>query len=268
MASSARQKMVESCDGTDHHVKRVRELGMKRRTLEFKKLPLVEVAVRLTLADPLPFVYAFQRDLERALGARYQMVGEQPVEMPPGSTSISVMLGEKSQIYLDPRLGISLLVQANMISARWLVGPACANQPYPRFPALQRAVWNLYRIVSKLLQRQIPIAVAHVGYGNDIVHEQGEGPIKDIFSERWRLPSIAGSERVHSFEVVWPEGRRDVRVSLGRRIHAEAPLQESYMLVTAAGIQLAPTDDPRRCLAGLHDRLIRLFQDLVSEEAK
>lgn len=232
-----------------------------RKTLDFDRLPLIEVAARLSIdrSQAIPVGYPLVRAVADSLGGEWQFLGENLYELPPGSNEpASPMAGVR---FRRPGEGIVAAIQTDLVAVYWFAGEAA----YPRFPVIEERLAGIAAMLETQLGRKLSATVANVAYANDVTDEPGS-PIPDVLSKPWRLPPFAPDGRPYRMEVVWPDEGLDVRVSL-HRSQAAGDESSRYHLVTACGLWLGETS-PADGVRKVHDRLIELFDELLSSEVK
>lgn len=241
-------------------------------TLEFTKLPLVEVAIRLTAARPLPLDLASAVQLHLEMKERFPRI-EDPLEaeQAPGRAAMielqaGRLLGAR---YRDHAQGFSVGVQPSLVLIRWLQSPGRAT--YPRFPAFSDALWFALEKLRAVF-RDVRFDVANMSYTNFV---QTNAATVSEFLDRYFVPSVRPaimepSNQFHGLNISWRSAEDiDLRLVIERGQAQLTPVtSEGYKITTVAGIRFEEVDVPSDPVARLHDRLQILFESILSEAAK
>jgi len=240
-------------------------------SLEFANLPLVEVAVRLALAEPLPLSLARLADLFGRVRERFSLMDDAPnVEASPGRGDISVHLRRATAVrYEGHAQGLVLTVQPALVVMRWLAsarGPA-----YPRFSALEDELWRCVADLEAVFpESRVRFDVANMTYLNFI--ETGATSVEEIigryFSDSVRPPAMPSDVRFHSINLSWRKAV-DLRliVERGEAYVGPEPMV-GYRLVTVSGDAFTAEARPQAKVRELHDVLQELFLAVISDFAK
>lgn len=239
-------------------------------SLQFKKLPLVEVAVRLSLTEFAPINLTILSKLFRDLEERFPLIEDvQQHESAPGTNSFQIGPGTNSALFKGHKNGLVLRVVGNMIAVKWIWQPQI--QDYCRFSKLHEELkWCLKHVAPQI--GNVRFRAANMTYVNFVQTSASSAQDtlgKYVTSGVW--PSIiGGNQDLHHVNFSWrqPSGI-DMRIVFERgerRVGSKAT--PGYKFTTVAGKQFEPTSDPEDRVIDLHDCLQVLFDDIVSQEAK
>lgn len=242
--------------------------------LEFGNLPLVEAAVRATLADDLPLRFGTIFEAHDRLRDRFPKLTEpERHEVPPGvSEMVQLRPGIITGVVLaDETNGMFATVQSRVVVVRWLKRLGTDAPKYPRFPALRDALWQVLDVFKQVSELEsLPVAVVNMSYTNFIDVSDPSTAMERYFSKKVQMELAMDAERVHQVELSWRKDDVDLRFRL-QLVEAELDGQkkEGLKLTTIAGSSLGAGDgNPRDTLESVHQRLQYLFRDLLSDHAK
>ncbi len=241
-------------------------------TLEFTKLPLVEAAIRLTAARPLPLDLASAVQLHLAMKERFPRI-EDPLEAehaPGRAAMIELQAGRLlGARYRDPAHGLSVGVQPSLVSVRWLQSPG-GTVTYPRFEALSDALWFALEKLRTVF-RDVRFDVANMSYTN-FVHTNAATVSE--FLDRYFIANVRPAimeptNQFHGLNISWRSAEDiDLRLVIERGEAQLTVRSEGYKITTVAGIRFDEADRPVESVKTIHDRLQVLFESILSESAK
>ncbi len=243
--------------------------------LHFKNLPLIEVAVRLTLADQIPLTYKIVNGISKQLEGEFPLLTEpQHLEVPPG---IEVELpitspGLAGAILTGNNQGIRIGIQDRLIAVRWQKEGKC-GPPYPRFDTMERVLKSAHAAMGSAIGRDpLKIRVVNMFYVNFIDLEHSEPVQSRFLSEPAQLEIMNDAKETQKLEASWRrQSGVDLRFNLqqAKRSSVDDEPVEGYKLTSAAGrLLLGETENAFDCLRELHETLLSFFAQLISGEAK
>jgi len=242
-------------------------------TLEFAKLPLVEAAIRLTAARPLPLDLASAVQLHLAMKDRFSRI-EDPLEVEHAPGRVGMIELQPGRLlgarYRDHAQGISVGVQPSLVSARWLQSPG-GGASYPRFGSLSDALWFALERLRSVF-RDVRFDVANMSYTNFV---KINAATVSEFLERYFVPNVRPAimepnNQFHGLNISWRSAEDiDLRLVIERGEAQLTPVRsEGYKITTIAGIRFEEIDVPVEPVTRIHDRLQVLFGSILSESAK
>lgn len=248
--------------------------------LEFSQLPLIETAVRFTLAEPAPLTYATVFGIKEQLGEIFTTLEDSnQIEGAPGQAGppdISIS-GPNVAVFAGNKNGLRLRLQYNLVSVRWQWAVDPESPRYPRYPAMRDLLSRSWSALGQAGgSKDAPkISVVNMFYINYIPQMDSEDVLVNYIQECARPAILSEAQRVQKLEASWQEvGGIDLRFCLE---HATARLRTDgedvigYKFTTAAGKKLdAPTGpaDALDALDGCHERMQDFFLQLISKSAK
>ncbi|MCW5937603.1 MAG: TIGR04255 family protein [Fimbriimonadaceae bacterium] len=239
-------------------------------SLEFDRLPLAQVDVRLALDLPNPMPIAAVTELQKLFGAKFPKVAQpSQLEAAPGKPP--------SEIVLDPfqLAGVAfsaedrsmvVVIQPNLLMVRWIYrreGPA-----YPRYEALVDNLSWCFDQIGALTEPSPSCSAVQMTYMNYVTKQQLEsGGVARYLSDRFRRPLDGAGSSVHHYELAWREERVDLRLKLVPGVVEELDSEPGLIFQTIAGSFVNEASWSGH-LAQCHERLNELFPELISQEAK
>ena len=241
-------------------------------SLEFNRLPLVEVVVRLALATPLPVTLRELTRVHERLKSRFPHVAEpSPMEAAPGGAQPLLTFGPiRAAIYSGHESGLLYTLQPTMVAFRWRGGTKDAA-PYPRFTRLTDELWRCLEDTEAVIGRPLAFDVANMSY-IDFVQTNDHKPLETVgkyfTAERW--PGfLARASQFESQNVSWAEGEVEHRLIFERGVvQHDHERNNGCLITTVAGMRFEPRERPSDEVQLLHDALIKLFEETLSDEAK
>ena len=241
--------------------------------LDFGNLPLVEVTVRATIQPStvltLPLIIklheAFREELpDIKTPNRYEATPGLPGETVFG-------LGDLAGVTLsDHRRGLAMVLQSQLVAARWTREGWPDGPEYPRFEQLRDLLWNGVASFSEAVGQRLSPSVVNMSYVNFLNDPDPASVLMDYFSPLVRVQALADASRINKVELSWADHESvDLRFRL-EPVEAQVKEQSlsGYRLTTIAGTNLAEAADAANALEKIHDCLQRFFQDLISDRAK
>jgi hypothetical protein len=231
--------------------------------LEFEKLPLAEVAVRLTLAEPgVPMTLSFWTELWRSLGDRYERLEEAAsTEVAPGTNGFVWPIGHLAGGHLFTRDRSHIVtLTPNLIRVNWIES---LQTSYPRFEVLRDALVETYRRVSDTLGSSPGVVVANMSYTSLF---EMDYEARSIFEPGFLELHGAGSVvQLSATRTIAPGAEH--RVTLDR-VSMPGVSPPRMSLTTAGGKYLSSGDDPVEALETIHEALAVEFSKLLSDVQK
>jgi hypothetical protein len=257
------------------------EEHVERKTLEFEKLPLIEVALKRVIEPRLPVDLPFVVRLAESLGGRFDQVLDLPgIEQPPGPPA-----QEPYQVHtakgcrlLDSRSGVTVTLQRDLLVARWSrtdtkteAGTDTRTGGYPRFPELQDALSAVECAIRGFggFPEGSRTRVVNVAYANRVEaagsHDCVE-PSPWPVAPDWVPCALRNAGQFRELQTCHrADNGTDRRLLLQYREDGGRPW---FLLLTVAGKAIGDKDDPQTAEEVVHDALIEWFPQLLSEDAK
>ncbi len=242
--------------------------------LDFGNLPLVEAAIRASFAQPLELKFSAITDVHNKLKDGFPQITESKVyEGTPGITE-KVQIGPGNitgVVFAGNPTGLQSTLQSRVAVVRWLKQFITEAPAYPRFPALQAALWEVFDAVKSAYKLDsLTIAVVNLSYVNFIHVTDFASVLREYFSPLVHVRATENAEEIRKLEVSWRENGIDLRFRLEK---VSATLGEDTMegcqLTTIAGLHVPESDsDASTSLEKVHTRLQVFFRDVISERAK
>lgn len=232
-------------------------------TIEFTRLPLIEVGLRLVLDDAAGH-QSQARTPKRAFPPTWTV-------MPESTTP-------------DANAAVELLREAEGLHA--MIGPAglflywsnAHGKPYVRYPRMTQLFDELVKGTGRLLGDDFRPALTGIRYRQMI------GPVTSgqLRVARYLQPEFARVESearmIYDSTTAWREAGIDHRIAI-ERVHVrpaqpqdtsiqEQPDQEAFVLATSSGMMLDSGDDWRQALDRAHDTIQQIFEAAITNEAK
>jgi len=248
-----------------------------RLRLNFGNLPLVESAVRVSLAKPIGLTFQRIYELRAALSAIFPEISEpEGWEVPPGvrseTFSVSPVTSLTGVVYKGHPDALRLTVQNRVVVLRWGRQAPDGRPKYPRYGALRDVLWDTFDKIEAAFEETFTIAAVNMSYVNSIRAKKSADILGEYFSEDIQVAATRNSKQVHQVELSW---RDQSDLDLRFRLHAENPLDDSdtiggYNLTTIAGSQVpnGRRDDGSDYLDRVHESLQRFFVRILSPRAK
>ncbi len=242
------------------------------KSLEFRNLPLVEAVVRVYFANRIRVDFGLVSELHTKIHSEFPNVIPLSVwELTPAlqqETQLPIPRGDlPGAEYTGGQHGLSVHLQPQLIAVRWRRGITEHSPEYPRFQKLRRFLESCLRTLrdSSSVQ-QIQLALTNMTYVNFIRVEDPRPYLKEEYSTRATLTAKTLQEQVVAWQA---QNDIDLRFEVRGAERSLGPQKEAgYLVTTAAGRRLEPSDDPLAFLDAVHGELQVLFADLVSERAK
>ena len=241
--------------------------------LDFGRLPLVEAALRVSLAAPSKLTYATIYRLHQALSAFPELREPQFFEAKPGFTeSIQLGPGElPGAVFSGHPRGISVSLQNQVLVVRWARKPGASAPDYPRYGELRETLWKaIAELVRAAPDGIAPIAVVNMSYVNLLNVAHDSPVLSTYFAASAHVVAALRAKQLRKLEASWLESDDvDIRFNIEQvTVRVNDQDVQGYRLTTAAGKRLAPAADAQAELDVLHSRLQTFFLSLISEAAK
>jgi hypothetical protein len=242
----------------------------KSSTLEFRSLPLIEVALkrvyRSQLPVNLPFILAIRESHPSGFDTILDLQG---FEQPPAGLQAPQLAFPSTHgcRFIDSSRGITVILQPDMLIARW---QSDSGTDYPRFDALSGALDTVTGAFPRIGSWSFKPAVINLAYANRIaVNQTGDGAQPDPWplSQAWTPPNLMQfGVALESQFVMRGTDKIDRRVQVQFRSEPEQP--PWYLLLTVAGKQVEDNESVESCENKVHGALIDWFPELLSAEAR
>ncbi len=243
---------------------------MSRMTLEFDKLPLIEVVVRRVIEPHLPLSLPLVLSVEHSLANEFQIDDLEAIEQPPGVRQLAPYSIHETAGFrlIQPATGITVTCQKDLLAARWQISHGIS---YPRFPALVAALDRVASAITENSVADFRVSVVNVSYANRI-DAGGEAdnyrPDPWPITDTWFPAGLAGAGQTMELQHVHRTGDGiDRRLVLQYREDGPAP-DRWYLLITAAGIAVPSDQGGLDSETRVHDSLNNWFLELLSDSAK
>jgi len=248
------------------------------KRLQFENLPLISVAIRLTLAIELPLSLAFITDLFKEIPPEFSEIQDLPyLEQPPGRLPVQLRAsrGPIGARFVNPETGMALDIQTDMIAVRWLGWNATeqAQRGYPSFDVSLPLIKVLIICIEKLLGSNfVKVDVANMIYTNLI---DKQPPLTHRLLASY-LSTFAVDESLMDYEI----NAMDLSLKLGKgidyRAHVDAFTDSNntpsgFMVTHSAGTALGFTENAEDIFSGIcrvHDALVNMFELALTELAR
>lgn len=246
-----------------------------RLRLDFEKLPLIEVALRVSISPPPELTIQTIYSVREELGVAYTTI-ETPkqLEAPPGIKS-ELMFGPTVFAGADfsgHKQGIRLSMQRQVVVARWVQQFGETSPKYPRYGALESSLNDGMAALAKALGGgAITVSAVNLSYINFIEPNESAAAPLEYFSRLVQTEATKDAKELHKIELAW---RRQDDVDLRFQLeHVNAKLlgesRPGFRLTTIAGKMLpTPPQDFSAPLSEVHNELQLFFNELLSAKAK
>ncbi|MGE0482155.1 MAG: hypothetical protein AB7Q17_16970 [Phycisphaerae bacterium] len=249
------------------------------RQLNFDSLPLVDVALRASLATSTKLTFEGLNEVRNALQGEFPTMTElEQFQIPPGVPGASMELGPgqvPGAVFAGRPDGVSVIVQSQLLVARWVepprVGTAAEPVAYPRYPALRASLNRIMEAFSQAFRfENLPVVTVNMSYTNFLRIPHDFPVLQRYFSPLVQFGAAACARRVHIVEASWQEDSGlDVRFRLRQLILTTLGQKvEGSELTTAAGRCLKSPASPMDALDGIHARLQEFFYSILSDDAQ
>lgn len=243
------------------------------RSLDFGNLPLVEVALRVSLQSQLPITFGLIDELGVEMRSHFPRKSELiRFEVAPGAPTDFVRFSPgfiPGVAFENQETGESISLQRNVVVARWTKQANGAE--YSGYNSLRDALKRVILALSKSAKEDtLRISVVNMSYVNFIVSSGDDDKLMAYFAKESQVTLVQSATAVHKIEASWREGDgKDLRYSieLGKSQDSDREL-DGHLLTTVAGQALADGPDPFGVLDDLHARLQDFFMSLISDYAK
>lgn len=240
--------------------------------LDFGSLPLIETAVRISLASPLTLTFESINRVHNLFRSEFPQITEpQQIEIPPGIKEGTISLGQiPGAVFTGNERGLTIHLQAQLVAVRWTKPTSSEGPEYPRYAVLRDTLW---RALSELLAAcdPVPVVVVNMLYANFIRPTTASHNIVEKYlSPIAHLPATKGSKQIYKVEGSWQQPDMiDLRFSIDQiSLRTAVENLEGFRLLTSAGLRISEGDDRVSALDRIHDRLQSFFRDLISSQAK
>ena len=256
--------MLEECKMTEHGTKTV-PVSMTEHPDPFgSSLPLIQVDLRLLLAETSAINAATAVTIYEALREVFPtIVIDHPSEVAPGK-------GPNIRVRQTPLLDsmmlrnehLIVLVHEDMLVLRWQADDVGEKSTYPGFAKM---FTQLHDIVTRLVLDTSKLAGVNMSYTNIIIGEQ-EGRIMWFLKNRWLISELYPHSDSLRLECAsrFSDGV-EYRVTCDAAVHMSG--QNGYLLKCVAGIASAGSQWPQE-MDRVHTRLVELFEAVISQEAE
>jgi len=243
-------------------------------SLEFEKLPLVEVALRTSFKSQVPLRFVILNEVHAELRTEFPNLEELPqIEAPPGmNVELAFGVGQiPGAVLSGHKQGLRATIQQHVVVTRWVRNPDRGVPAYPRFPSLQECH---SRVVGTLLKAvktpDVPFGAVNMSYTNFLEWKATLNVLFNYFSPKAHVQLVKEAARLHKYEISWQDKNEvDLRLQLERvAFQIGDEKKEGYNLTTVAGKAAASLVDAQENLDRVHDLLQVFFRDVISDTAK
>lgn len=253
------------------------EAMITHSSLEFSNLPLEEVVVRVSFAEPRTIAFEHLVKVWANLQAIFPTVSDLPhfetAPLAPLSVSATHLPGILLQ---NPDLRVT--IQENLIAARW---NRIYETAYPRYASLREGLRRTCDELLAVLGDSAPIIrVTNMTYTNLLVPSPSEDASAYVrrFLKADLLPVPTASKKVHDVNVGWSESDDvDLRYTIQMTdVHRPAvsqdgaitdELRRACLLTTTAGTFVTNSATYIEDLDRMHNALQMFFKSIVTEHA-
>ncbi len=244
-------------------------------SLQFRSLPLVEVAVRMAFENDLDPGLSLNQVLQiyAQLSSKFEVPQvDQTFERAPGHEVAPSFRQIPSCLFRSKsRPGVLIRLQDNMLGVYWhAVAPEADQAGYPRFSALLSA-FDEFLQAGELAEVSWPaFDVANITYGNFLRGERSTTDLLAYFDRRSIPELLADALLVQNYEAGWKTGSgidRRLVLNLASVIGPTGPLA-GHLIRTVAGDRIREAEPWRGLIDRLHDDLQQFFGSVISERAK
>ncbi len=241
--------------------------------LDFKKLPLVEAAVRASFATPIRLTYTMIYRLRDTLTDYRELLEPQFFESRPGfPESFQLSPGDlPGAVFSGSSEGLSLSVQSQVMVVRWSRRLGSDSPDYPRYPSLRNSLWDSVSKLANACEGGVPpVAVVNMSYVNFLRVPHSAPVLQTYFASSAHVQAALGAKQLKKLETSWMDPDDiDVRFNLEqvtRKIDDHEV--QGFGLTTAAGKRMGPSANAEAELDNVHGRLQAFFRGLISKQAQ
>lgn len=242
--------------------------------LNFGNLPLHEVVARAWFQPSFPFGFRVVNSVAEQLKSHFSKLTEPKIWRPPPWQPLHRVPDTPGPVagavYEEHEQGLRVSLQGNLIAVHWTKS-AKENAPaYPRFPAVERALWQTFDALENAVDELPPVRVMNMDYANFIEARDSATVLHDYFSDKMEVKALEGAQEAQHVEVAW---RGADGVDLRFKLNAATTQfgqekRTGFRLLTAAGVLLEESHDRREALANIHERLQVFFKSVISDRAE
>jgi len=243
-------------------------------SLEFEKLPLVEVALRTSFRSQVPLRFAILNEVHAELRTEFPNLEELPqIEAPPGmSVELAFGVGQiPGAVLSGHKQGLRATIQQHVVVTRWVRDPRREALAYPRFAALRECHSRVVRALLKAVKTpDVPCGAVNMSYTNFLQWKATPDVLSNYFSPKAYVQLVKEAALLHKYEISWQDKDTvDLRLQLERvAFQIGDEKKEGYNLTTVAGKAAASLVDAQENLDLVHDLLQVFFKDVISDTAK
>lgn len=174
--------------------------------------------------------------------------------------------------FINEKSGLSFVLQPNVLALRWTYSEH--GGAYPQFESLLGTFKVVASRVARVFlpdQDGLPVAVTNMVYINFIKPSNMGKVLSEYFNENAAVGILKNAKIVNVVDVSWREEEDplDLRFELRRiGVRREETIEEEFKLATAAGLILSEGADKWDAVCKVHERLLQLFEGILSEKAK
>jgi len=244
------------------------------RSLEFDRLPLVEVALRTSFQAPVPVSFATLNGVRGELALEFRSLDElSQIEAAPGvNATVAFGAGQVLGAVLSGHnLGLRVSIQHHVVVTRWIREHHVGAPQYARFDELRQCHWKVVRTLLRVAKQSNPqFGAVNMSYANFLQVDPSTNALEQYFAPAAQVGLTTNARRLHKVEIAWQDdGGVDLRFRLERvGIQWGNERKDGYNLTTVAGSAVASDTDAEDRLCLVHDRLQGFFKTLISDRAK
>lgn len=243
-------------------------------SLEFDKLPLVEVALRTSFRSQVPLRFATLNDVRAELMDEFPSLDElRQIEAPPGmNAEVAFGVGQiPGAVLAGHKHGLRVTIQQHVVVTRWVKDPHRGAPGYPRFDSLRKSHWRVVGALLKAVQTlDVPFGAVNMSYTNFLQWKATPNVLVNYFSREASVKLVEQATLLHKYELSWQDNNAvDLRLQLERvAFQIGDDKKEGYNLTTVAGKAAASLVDAQKNLDEVHAQLQGFFYNLISPEAR
>lgn len=246
-------------------------------SLEFRRLPLMEVHARLLAFPQVRFDLQTFALMHRAMPSNFSRVQAlREFRSGPFAPTLTFQLGEPfGAEWSDPDSQVSIYFRPDSIEAIWLNGSTEPSDKYPRYNSLEKMIEDTLAAFEEASGETPSFTVANMTYTNLVL--LGRQPrledVEQFLAPDFRVPHQGDVHTLHTCEVAWrraiDEHMIDLRVAVqGFASGGAGAESDGFTLSTSCGIQCVEGEQSIDKLRMVHEELQGLFRDLISDHAK
>jgi len=238
----------------------------------FTNLPLVEVSVRFTLEETLPFGLPFIGELRDLLRGVHPAVEDAPFVLPPGSTMfLPTNIGQVGAVrFVGGPEGLILHVQPDLVGIFWSI--ASTPLQYPLHQSLFRQMSTLLAEIRMATgMESVPVKSVNMTYAKLLPAPLGQAAdvVERYYGNSLMVPHLHNVPQFHELNVSWrTEQNIDLRFHVQYASVQIGATQTAGYTISDSGGMLLNGQSPMGGLEIVHTELTRYFVGSITKHAK